>query len=254
MMKRKWTVCLCAVLWLTLQVDAAETTGQADFAILPYAVVYKMAQVAETEGISTNGKGLIIRFKSSLPGVRSKDISLFIDSKTGRVPLSLDVDGSCRLPVSDSLIKENPPIISNQPKGSMSLGGYINRRFAVPESRILPYRELMQPLRLATEAGTGIGRPPEVRSVEFLEALVIRVQDHGGSNVFIRAKSGVIGIPGGEYGVFPIPFRQQLMKENPDVVLPGRVAWFVGLPCGEMIEDSNHAAQVTAPKVADPGR
>lgn len=254
-MKRNVAVCLCAVLWLTFQVVvSAETAPQAEVATLPYAVVYKMVQVSDPGGTSTNGRGLSIKFKSSLPGVRPKDICLFIDSKTGRVPLSLDVDGTCRLPVSDSLIKENPPIISNQPKGSMSFEVYINRNIPVPENRLLPYRNLIRPLKLAREARAAVGATSEAPSVESLEDVVIRVQDHGRSNVVIRSKSGVINIAGGEYGIYPIPFRAQLMDENPDVILPGRVAWLVGLPCGEIIEDSNQAAQATAPKVADPGR
>lgn len=237
-MKRKLPIYYCTALWLTLQVAViAETASQTEVATLPYAVAYKMAQVSEPEGTSTNGKELTVKFKSSLPDVRPKDINLFIDSKTGRIPLSLGADGSFRLPISDSLIKENPPIISNQPKGSMSLGGYVDRNLSVPENRILHYRELMQPLRLAANVKATIVN--ETPSVETLEALVIRVQDHGRSNVFIQSKSGVIKITGGEYGIYQIPFHAELMKENPDVVLPGRVAWIVCHPFGKEIGGSN---------------
>jgi len=214
---------------MTLQVGViAETASQTDLATLPYAVAYKMAQASEPEGTSTNSKGLSIRFQSNLPDVKLKDIKLFIDSKNGRIPVSLGADGSFRLPISDSLIKENPPIISNQPKGSMSLYGYVDdRKLSVPENRILHYRELMQPLRLAAEIEAAIVTTNDAFSVETQKALVIRVQDHGRSNVFIQSKSGVIEITGGEYGIYQIPFQAELMKENPDVVLPGRVAWIV---------------------------
>ena len=240
MMKRKLPIYYFTALWLTLQVAViAETASRTEVAALPYAVAYKMAQASEPEGTSANGKGLAVKFKSNLPGVNPKDINLFIDSKSGRILLSLGVDGSFHLPVSDSLIKENPQIISNQPKGSMSLDGYIERNLSVPENRILHYRELMQPLRLAAEMKAAIVTTNETPSVETLEALVIRVQDHGRSNVFIQSKSGVIEITGGEYGIYQIPFEAELMKEDPDVVLPGRVAWIVCHPFGKEIGGSN---------------
>jgi hypothetical protein len=61
------------------------------------------------------------RIESKLPGVRPQDIRVAIHAKSGVIPVAVGADGAVKFPVSDALRAENPPVETNQPKGSLAL-------------------------------------------------------------------------------------------------------------------------------------
>ena len=58
---------------------------------------------------------------STLPNVQIKDLSVYIDSKDGRIPITLNPsNGTFSLPMRESLVAEGAFIEVNQPKGTMN--------------------------------------------------------------------------------------------------------------------------------------
>lgn len=223
-MKPKSSISLSCLLGLIARVAIAssETTDVSRVGSIPYLAVYRLAYQPDTTNVTNEIEGFVVESRSH--DINPKEISLFIDRKTGRVPIAL-TGGFFDLPVSDSLRAENPPIISNQTKGTLSLSYYLGaRNLAVPENRTLTYRDLVKS-ETSTRTMETIIEATNV--VQFSEVMYLRIRDHGRSNIVIRSMARVVEISGGGDGFYEIPLRSDFMGENPDVVLPGRTAWFV---------------------------
>ncbi|HEV2173611.1 MAG TPA: DUF2987 domain-containing protein, partial [Nitrospira sp.] len=67
------------------------------------------------------------RISSTLAGVKPTDIKLTAMLASGQaVAIPLDADGELTLPVTSELEKENPDVVSNQPKKSLQLNFDLN--------------------------------------------------------------------------------------------------------------------------------
>jgi len=218
-------------------------------AALPYAFAYKLA--TEHDPMSPTNGILTIKIESVLPQVKPKDIELYIDSKTGRIPLSLSSNGVCVIPVSAELCHENPYIRANQPRGSMLLTALGDLSIRVPVERKLPYRELMKTVELAQRVKST--QPKEVVDSGYMAALVVQIRDGRGGNIVVHtAKEDTMFTPK-PGDIYTVPYRLDWMEENPDVLLPGRSVQMV--PLDPRIRKSpNKAPEDTARKLADPQR
>ena len=124
MIRKTLAICLCATIGLPNLLHAfAQNTNQTVAAIIPYSTMYDLAQKqgGVTDKSAADDTTYFLMITSRLPGVQPKDISLYINRKDGRIPLIINETGWFQLPVSVALIAENPPVIANQPKGTMVL-------------------------------------------------------------------------------------------------------------------------------------
>lgn len=86
----------------------------------PYATLY--AVVAPVSKIDAYDHLIAIeRIESKVPGVRPEDIRVVIHAKQGAITVPVAAGGEVKFPVSDALREENPPVETNQPKGSLAL-------------------------------------------------------------------------------------------------------------------------------------
>lgn len=222
--KRNTIASLSLVLVLTAIASRAysETTDASRVGSIPYLAVYKLAYLQHAAIVTNQIEGFCV--ESLRHDIKSDQISLFIDMKTGRIPIRLD-KGSFDLPVSANLLAENPPIISNQPKGTLQLSYYFDNYVPVPESRVLSYRALVSPTIMARTMESVLDK---TNIVNYPSILLLRVNDRVESNVVIRVRAGDINIPQvKDWVLYEIPLRSDLIGENPDVVLPGRNAYFL---------------------------
>ena len=86
----------------------------------PYATLY--AVVAPVSKINAYDHLIAMeRIESKLPDVRPEDIRVVIHAKQGAIAVPVAAGGEVKFPVSDALREENPPVETNQPKGSLAL-------------------------------------------------------------------------------------------------------------------------------------
>jgi len=185
---------------------------------MPYAIIYKMAQWAVPDATSTNSKGPMIKVKSSLPGVSPKDIALYIDSKAGRIQLVLDGDGVCRLPVSISLIEENPQIISNQPKGSIEAEVYI-----AAAQRDDAVQDVIEELMGFYEAPS---QEKYALIIASHDMILLTCKEHHGSNEVAydeRLMQVFVSFVWKKYGYKGSPYSETMMNQIVDSVLRTKV-------------------------------
>jgi hypothetical protein len=113
---------------------------ESEKAVIPYDKLDKFWQLSS----SVNPSNLVLRgrFNSKNEAIRTADIQLTIRSKTrGDIPVELNAAGELKaFPHTEELAKENPPIISNQPKGTLNMT--IMWSMPSPEGLSFPYSKL----------------------------------------------------------------------------------------------------------------
>lgn len=142
-------------------VGVAQSSGNTPYAVL-YAALKPALEVRRFDRLEARSN-----VQSKSPTVRPDQIRMEIRSKAGLRKLSVAANGDFEFPLDDALLSENPEVVSNQPKGSLTLSVTIMLR-PFPTLRV-PYRELTTALAqveafIASDPGKhGVG----VRGVEF---------------------------------------------------------------------------------------
>jgi hypothetical protein len=114
--------------------------ADAERAVIPYDKLDKFWQLNST----VNQSNLVLRglFSSKNDAVRPGDIQLTIHSKKrGDIPVELTTNGEIKaFPHTEELAKENPPVISNLPKGTLNMA--IMLYIPPPDGLSFPYSKL----------------------------------------------------------------------------------------------------------------
>jgi hypothetical protein len=136
--------CVFGLAWLqrsvlaSLLILSVSSARCADLTI-PYAKLYPM--FARGAQIKSPHVRPIFVVQSTDKAVKAGSISLTVQAKSGAIPLKIDPDGEIHgFPVSAELLKENPPILTNQAKGSLRIGGGI--AITLPDSLTFTFSEL----------------------------------------------------------------------------------------------------------------
>lgn len=166
-----------------------------------------------------------VQIQSRLKGVNPSDIEPFIDSKEGKIQLNVDANGFCRIPLTDALIKENPKIISSQPRGSLTLeaGSSFNDQFSIAvDNNRIRYNELMQPVQLLNNKLLDLEKSSFIKSGSLpMIALLIQYPEIDlPDSIVIEMKSGDVSIPVTSGKCCILEDRKSIRDENPWVKLP----------------------------------
>lgn len=86
----------------------------------PYAALYgALAPAREMAGFDRLVP--LQKLESKLDGVPPAAIRLSIRARAGAIDVKPAADGSFQFPMDEALLAENPPVVSNQPKGSVTI-------------------------------------------------------------------------------------------------------------------------------------
>lgn len=186
-----------------------------DVASIQYRQVYQLAYVPDNSDFTD--QEVDYHIASSRADVSANRISLFIDGTTGRVPIGIDTYGVFTLPFSKEMLAENPKIVSNQPKGSLSLECVVSQKsIRLPESRAIPYRKLVEPELLSRTIETLVDGE---KACPFPKTLWFRLERPESGNVVIHTLGTPTEIPISS-DFFGIPLSSDLTAENPLVEFP----------------------------------
>jgi len=221
---------LAAVCLLAVSVASCKGQTQPEQAKLPYAAVYQAVTMQFDEIKSMTNRQARFAMSSSLPGVRPQDIKLYIDAKTGHIPLELNSDGTFSLPLRDDLMKENPFIVANQPKGSMKLEADVTLRGKIDsEGQILAqqhkarYRYLFSTESIVDKAYEHAAKAlPEyqVEREETISYFEFKPTPPTNAPALIHSAGGEIRIQPDQDGIIRIQYDRKLAEENPWVTFP----------------------------------
>jgi hypothetical protein len=223
-MRTNISLLVIAVYFLLVTASPSHSQSQEEQARLPYASIYKV--LTHKLNAAQNNEA---RFKieSDFPDVRPENITLYIDSKSGKIPIKLNADGTFSFPIRDELLIENPFIITNQPKGTMNLIAV----FSVKNDRIFPveggkvrYSELFVLEKTYPHITNEVSKLEDEAAINRqnieLPPFEFAPKNPNRGIVSVLSESGIINILPGSDGIVRIKYDPSLSKENPWVDFP----------------------------------
>ncbi|MDE2345093.1 MAG: DUF2987 domain-containing protein [Gammaproteobacteria bacterium] len=205
-------------------------TSTAALSAMPYATVtYDKLHDMQQKSVDT-GKGLdhidiSLHVTSTLCGVTAADIHLQMQS-AGKPPvnLALTEDGGFKLPMDPGLYKDNPTIVSNQPKHSLQISASVN--FLPPAAGTSDYRTLIADVAqintlIHREAGMLSWFAPKVKGLIFVfsdKTAMLTIHTSNGNTV-THAKSSPYPFIPNDDSIIQVIYDKDLYTSNPVVDL-----------------------------------
>jgi hypothetical protein len=221
----------CRVPWLAavaLICFGIPPTTRADNtnAVIPYKAMDDLCQIASS---ADQSKLMVQVFVASAnKAVRATNIVLTIESSNqGKIPVMLSTNGQIMdFPHRKELVRENPSIVANQPKGTLNL--FIGYQIAL-EGLSFRYARLGHATAEAnkmikSQAGMMSALAPKAQGVVFVfpkkssEPAKVTIMAMAGRKEFVADKEGRVKFKLEESLLSENPEVQ--MSEKPDVVLP----------------------------------
>jgi len=216
------------LIWLlALSLIVTAVLAESPHATIAYDELHDMLQKAETAG-----KGLehirisSLHVTSTLCGVKAADIHLQMQPAGKPVmELPLEQDGNLKLPMDPTLYKENPLIISDQPKHTLRISASID--FLPPAAGTSDYRTLMADIDqintlIHREAGMLSWFAPKAEGLIFLfgkeEPATLSIHTPKGDTVLLTEASPYPFIPV-DLNIIQVKYDKDLYTSNPAVSL-----------------------------------
>jgi hypothetical protein len=208
-----WPAVLAVVLSCAIQPGYAADTN----AVIPYKALDEIFQPITK--VDPTRLEIHVFVSSSNKAVHPSDISLTIQSATkGMIPVLLGTNGQVlKFPVEKDLRRENPPVIVNQPKGTVRLGVAIQ----LPPSDELTFRysrlgDGVAEINKSIKAQAGMVLSllaPKVEGVVFL----FPKAGAGKAKIEIASAAGKREYTADMHGQIKLKLEKALLAENPEV-------------------------------------
>jgi hypothetical protein len=183
---------------------------------IPYAKLYPMFQRGSQ--IKSPHVRPIFVVQSTDKAVKPGSITLIIQAKSGAIPLKIDPDGEIHgFPVSAELLKENPPVLTNQAKGSLRIGGGMG--ITLPDSLTFTFAQLNS---LLTEATAEMKKQAGMLlsfMVPSAKGLMFEFSSPRKQTLTIAYKAGPKVLTADSDGGITLPMDKASLAENPSVTL-----------------------------------
>lgn len=155
---------------LALLVPLVAAADEPAVSATPYLALYQV--LAPARSIRAYDRLIAVeRVQSKSPQVRAQDIRITIRAKRGAIAVPVAADGAVDFPADEALQAENPPVETNQPKGSLMLT--VHAALRPPASLEMPWSEIDAGLRQAEElfaqtpGGSAQGAKPRGVEIRF---------------------------------------------------------------------------------------
>jgi hypothetical protein len=184
--------------------------------VIPYAKLYPLFE--RGSHIQSPHVRPIFVVQSTNKAVKPGSITLTVQAKSGAIPLKIDPDGEIHgFPVSAELLKENPPILTNQAKGSLRIGGGMG--ILLPDSLTFTFAQLNGFLTEATaemkkQAGMVLSF-----MVPSAKGLIFEFSSPHKQTLTIAYKAGPKILQADSDGGIKLPMDKASLAENPSVTL-----------------------------------
>ena len=191
----------------------------AEDARLAYRQLYNI-QKAEAEWNRTHTNLVVVMLmQSTLPTVKTSDLSAAIDSRSGKMPLVIGPAGDFVVPMRDELLAENPWILVNQPKGTMKLSWQMGV-VSGPITNTVHYARLMQPVRDSEDVQEQMRQilPNSPKMIMTGLKLTFSAEQKK-AKATIHARDGDRKLKADEHGEIIVPLITDLLDEDPAISL-----------------------------------
>jgi hypothetical protein len=163
---------------------------------------------------------VVIRMSSTLTNVTWNDLKVYLETKKGNLPVKIESNGAFSVPMNEQLLEENPPIVVNQPKGTMALHWNVSFGNVPPMKNPVKYRQLLDCLYDAQDLQDEMMRAfPGATRMTFA-GLKLTFPEGKENAVVIHAREGDNTLKLDEKREVIIARDSQLMDENPEISMP----------------------------------
>jgi hypothetical protein len=205
---------ICALFLLT------PTARAEDQARLPYDLIYHMQKTEDTLALTFTNLTMFLRMTPTLPGVRTQDVTAYIDSKEGRIPVKLNpTNGNFTVPLRESLLAADTEIVVNQPKGTMRFQWYVGLENDQLPADGIHYRDLMRPLRAVEMIRDEMAKIPGTPPLTILGLKMVYLKQKEAA-IVVHARSGDRKFNTDESHTLVVPLEEALLSEDPVVSIP----------------------------------
>lgn len=193
-----------------------------NIATIPYQALIKIAQSDASQPKDATVYTLRI---SSKIGVPVSQIELFLNRAAAPEKLTIDANGYFLVPNTAELAKENPVLVSNQPKGSLNL----EVKLSLPKPEMpaikngkLTYQELFKPILTLNASMQKVdplfGQPEQ-------QQFAIEIATGAQGGVRVQRQFGARTLKPDSEGIVWLVFEKLLFDENPEIqITPGTAA------------------------------
>jgi hypothetical protein len=186
---------------------------------LLYAELYKMQRAQSELSASYTNLVVVLRMEPASTNVATSNLVVYIDAKSGRIPVKVESDGDFSVPMSSDLLAENPWIITNQPRGTMKLNwfmGLVVRRLGT----VTAYRQLMQVVRDCGDVRERMRQVFPGAPKAKVSGLKLKfASPEAGASVVIHAERGDRKLAADSNGELTMLLDPDLFEENPLVMI-----------------------------------
>ena len=194
---------------------AAGSASAADeVATLPYrsmianAITFLNVQAGErdrlalVQSLHPDGGNLVFR-----------PLKITILSKNGRIDVPVAADNSFAIPITDDLRDENPTVITNQPKGTLSL--QVGVRVLLPQTTRYAYSEFWLGIQQANAMTKRFAGMMHWLFSESADSLILRFSRPERQMLRIAASDGALTLIADDSGTIFVRIDKKLVEENP---------------------------------------
>jgi hypothetical protein len=209
----------CGILALIFVLCSA---ALAENARLPYHYLYRIEKLQDDLCRAHPDLQINLQLQSALPDVKTSDIQLYLDRKSGKVPIALSTEGDIALPLRDDLLAEDPWLVANQPKGTMQVNWQagLSRSFVRQMTNSIRYAPLMRALRDCEEVQAKMREFfPESPKLTVAGLKLVFPPEAKPASLVIHAKHGDRKLQTDADGELLLPLEQTLLQENPLITL-----------------------------------
>lgn len=198
---------------------ASPSENAAEVAQLPFHELVKIAQSDSSQPKMKDRLTFVLVSRNDVP---LEQITLTLQLKKGPMVLPIDGKGHFSVPFSDELMDENPLMVSNQPRGSLSL----KFTLAVPEmGKIEPPKVVDGKVKYQAVFQSWVQFQEAMKKVdkrfgeEGAQQLAVQCVT-GGKAITIHQKFGSRTLKAGGDGAVWLLYDARLFQENPDISVP----------------------------------
>ncbi|GGF26171.1 hypothetical protein GCM10011611_35290 [Aliidongia dinghuensis] len=183
------------------------------FASLPYrSLLESVTTFLDAPPEKRSRLALLQRLRPDGDNLVARPLTMTIQAKSGPIEIPVADDNSFVLPVDDRLKDENPPVITNQPKGTLSL--QVGVRILLPQTTHYAYSEFAEGVRQANAMTKRFAGMLWLFS-QTADSVILRFYRPERQMLRIAAADGALTLIADDSGTIFVRLDKKLIDENP---------------------------------------
>jgi hypothetical protein len=192
--------------------------AEAENARLPYHYLCRIQKVQTELCQAHPDLQITLQLQSVSPNVKNSDLQAYLDSKSGKIPVSIGPEGEFQLPLQPDLETEDPWLLTNQPKGTMQLNWQagLSKAFVRQMTNSIHYAALMRAMRDCQDAQAKMREClPDSPKLTVAGLKLIFSREAKSAALLFHTKSGERKLDADSDGELIVPLDQALLQEDP---------------------------------------